>query len=437
MEFNLKKNLYYMILEYIIKFIVSFFISIRVATVLGVERYGELNYLLSLIIIIVTLSNFGMEGLLVAKLSTLESKNEKKKFIKTSIFIQIIVYILILSIIFLYNIIVKNLISYNLLILLLGYFFSIFKNLKYYLIAQGDSYINSKVELVILLTASTLKIIFILLKGDLNDYIKILSIIEIFSGVGYIILYNIKYKDNQKKKIQLEKESVFSLIQESIPLFISAISVNLYMRIDQIMLKEMLDNYELGIYSAAIRLTEVWYIIPGLLLPILIPKVAYLRNRNTKKYEENIQKIISILLLISIIIFIFYQIFSKLLIMVTLGNEFNKAIGILKIYSCLIVIIFLGSFRGKWMILEGKQKYLAIIGSIGLVLNIILNYILIPIYKVQGAVIASIVSQLLTNHLLLFLFRDTKKFFFIQQSAIFKVFKIKDNLIVIKEKEKS
>ena len=90
--------------------------------------------------------------------------------------------------------------------------------------------------------------------------------------------------------IKLNNKIIYQLIKESLPLFISALSVNLYMRIDQLMLLKMLSSYELGIYSGVIKLTEIWYFIPNIIYILFIPKIAFLRKNSIVKSNEYIKE---------------------------------------------------------------------------------------------------------------------------------------------------
>lgn len=431
MNYNFKKNFYYLILEYILKFLISFIISLKIAKELGVENYGELNYLLSLIAIIISISNFGMENLLITKMITLEPE-EKKQIMNQAIVFQIIIYIVITPGVMIF--IKKS--SIYIYLLFLGYLFSLLKNLKCFFISIGKSYITSKLELLSLIIGSIFKLYFIFyikIEKNLSNYILIITLIEVISGAMYLFRYIQINKKMRILNIKLNNKIIYQLIKESLPLFISALSVNLYMRIDQLMLLKMLSSYELGIYSGVIKLTEIWYFIPNIIYVLFIPKIAFLRKNSIVKSNEYIKKILSLLIFFSIAIFLMYQICSNFLVRLTLGEEFIEAVKILKLYSFLIVINYFGTFRGKLMILEEKQKYLAIIGGIGIFINIILNYLLIPKFKIEGAVFASIISQLFTNHIILYFFKETKPIFYLQQKSINGIFNLRKNLSIIKE----
>jgi Na+-driven multidrug efflux pump len=57
----------------------------------------------------------------------------------------------------------------------------------------------------------------------------------------------------------------------------------------------------------------------------------------------------------------------------------------------------LGAVRDIWILAEKKQKYLWIINLSGAAANVILNAVLIPIWGVNGAAVASLMTQIFTN----------------------------------------
>jgi PST family polysaccharide transporter len=68
-----------------------------------------------------------------------------------------------------------------------------------------------------------------------------------------------------------KKNTVLKLLVESWPLILSGLTIILYMRIDQIMLAQMMGNEEVGLYSAVLIFSEIWYFIPTIIVSSIIP----------------------------------------------------------------------------------------------------------------------------------------------------------------------
>jgi O-antigen/teichoic acid export membrane protein len=79
----------------------------------------------------------------------------------------------------------------------------------------------------------------------------------------------------------------------------------------------------------------------------------------------------------------------------------------------------LGVISSKWFIAENLQKYSFYRTLAGMVLNILLNYILIPIYSIQGAAIATLISQVMASYLFNLFNKKLRYTFILQTNAIF------------------
>ncbi|WP_320047862.1 oligosaccharide flippase family protein [uncultured Ilyobacter sp.] len=414
-----KKSLIASLIENIIKFFLSFTISIFIAKKLGPTKFGEYNYYLTILSLIYSFSLFGLDSLLPKLLVINKEIKEKAEWLFTGILFQAFVIAIEVFILFL----LRNKLSLNSMFFLvaISYIVKSFENIKYYNLANRLGYINSKLQMITIIFSSVLKMIYLYVYSDLNVLLLIILLTELLRNFLFITQIRLNFKI-----VFIKKKFIF-ILKQGFPLFISALSVNLYMRIDQLMIKNMLNNTELGIYSVAVRLTEIWYLIPGMIIPIFFPLIIKYKD-NKKEYEDRIIGLISILILISIVLIIPLILFSELIVNTLYGLEYLKSGYILKYYSFLIFITFLGAFRGKYLVLENKQKYLIIFGIFGLGTNIILNYTLIPSYQSLGATFASIISQLMTNIFILFIFKETREIGKMQFKALFTIFKFKTHL---------
>ena len=90
------------------------------------------------------------------------------------------------------------------------------------------------------------------------------------------------------------------LLKDSWPLIFSAIVVMIYMRIDQIIIKEMLGEYEVGIYSAAVRLSEGCYFIPMLITASLFPAILNGKKQSEELYKQRLQHLYTLMVWMAI-----------------------------------------------------------------------------------------------------------------------------------------
>ena len=121
------------------------------------------------------------------------------------------------------------------------------------------------------------------------------------------------------------------------------------------------------------------------------------------------KKLYSILIYFSLVICIFSTVFSPLIIKIMYGNAYDSAIPVLRIIVWYTTFSYLGSARNIWVMAEGKQKYLWIMNLSGAILNIVLNLLLIPVYNIMGAAIASLITQIFTNVIIGFIIKPIRE----------------------------
>ena len=77
------------------------------------------------------------------------------------------------------------------------------------------------------------------------------------------------------------------LLKESWPLILSGLVISVYMKIDQVMIKHLIDDNAVGIYAAAVKVSEIWYFIPVVIASSLFPAIINSRKINEVLYETN------------------------------------------------------------------------------------------------------------------------------------------------------
>jgi O-antigen/teichoic acid export membrane protein len=100
------------------------------------------------------------------------------------------------------------------------------------------------------------------------------------------------------------------------------------------------------------------------------------------------------------------------------GEAYSKAGDVLMIHIWAGVFVGLGVASSKWFVNENLQLYSFYRTLSGAILNIGLNYILIPIYGVIGAAIATLLSQFVASYLFNIIDKKVRYTFFLQTKAL-------------------
>ena len=157
------------------------------------------------------------------------------------------------------------------LIIAAGMLFQSFNVIDFYFKSQVLSRFATYAQFCSLLVSSTAKLLLVFIKASLVWFAWIIVLENAILAISLILMYR-----SQSLKIfqwRFEKDLATQLLRDSWPLILSGLAVMVYMRIDQIMIKEMLDNEALGNYAAAVRFSEVWYFIPTAICSSLFPAI--------------------------------------------------------------------------------------------------------------------------------------------------------------------
>jgi O-antigen/teichoic acid export membrane protein len=159
----------------------------------------------------------------------------------------------------------------------------------------------------------------------------------------------------------------------------------------------MLGAEEVGYYAAAVRLSEAWYFIPIAITSSVFPSIINAKKQGEKLYYQRLQKLYNLMAWLAAAIALPTTFLAPLIIKVLFGEAFLPASGVLSIHIWAGVFVFLGVACSKWFILENYIKKNLYRASIGMISNVILNIILIPLYGIYGAAVATLIGHVAAN----------------------------------------
>jgi PST family polysaccharide transporter len=207
------------------------------------------------------------------------------------------------------------------------------------------------------------------------------------------------------------------LLLDSWPLLMSVVAISIYMKIDQIMLGQMVGDDAVGIYSAAVRISEVWYFIPLMISASVFPSILEAKKRDEIQYKKRLQRLYDLMVWISITIAIPMTFLSTTVINILYGSSYSEAGVVLAIHIWASVFVFLGVASGQYFIAENRQILSFQRTAIGALINITLNFILIPDLGVVGAAIATVISQAIVGLFYDVIQNETRTMFYMKMKA--------------------
>lgn len=184
-----------------------------------------------------------------------------------------------------------------------------------------------------------------------------------------------------------------ALLRDSWPLFLSGVSIAIYMRIDQVMIGYMLNDAAVGTYSVAIRLVELWYFLPTAIGASVLPALINARKEDESLYLQRLQVFYNVMGTLSLIVAAAMSLLSTPIISLLYGEKFEGAGPVLAVYAWAAVPVFLGAASSQHFLVENMTRISLYRTVAGVVTNVCMNLVLIPVLGPLGAAVAALVSQ--------------------------------------------
>lgn len=384
-------NTSWLLAEKILRITAGLFISLWVARYLEPERFGLFCYAQSFVGLFTALATLGLDGIVVREF--VKDKNKRDKLIGTAFGLRLFGAFAVLIIIYIATNLIPNDTYTDELILLISLttIFQSFNVIDFYFQSQVSSKYIAYVNIIGFSISSCIKSLLIVNEAPLIAFAYAVLFDSFAIAMGYIYLYSKNF--SSLRKWQFNTNVATTLIKDSWPLILSGLIISIYMKIDQVMIKEMLDSKAVGQYAAAVRLSEAWYFIPIVISSSLFPAIINAKKQNQELYYERLQKLYDLMAWMSLAIAIPMTLLSDWIVDLLYGGQYNQAGSVLMIHIWAGVFVALSVVRGKWILNENLQVYSFIYLGIGLIVNVICNYFFIQKIGINGAAYATLLSQ--------------------------------------------
>lgn len=227
-----------------------------------------------------------------------------------------------------------------------------------------------------------------------DDYLRYAAI-NVISSSGSNLLNFFNIRKHISFKYFFKKLDVVQHLKPVFVLFAMVVASKIYTAIDTSMVGFLRDDYEVGIYTVATKINKMVLAIVTAATGMLFPRLSYyLENEGFEKFKELAYKGFSVLFLLSVPCTIGLNLISQNITVLLSGEKYIAAIPVMKIMNPIIVITSLSTFIGSQIFLPmNKEKWTLYSVLIGVVINVMVNFILIPGYGATGAAIGTIISE--------------------------------------------
>jgi O-antigen/teichoic acid export membrane protein len=397
----------------IIRVGVGLFVGVWIARYLGPEQFGLMNYAIAFVALFAAIANLGLNSIVVRDL--VQDPASANTTMGTSFVLSVLGGFSAFCLSLLAISYVKpddELAKFIVLLLSLLMIFKATDVVRYWFESQVQSKYVVWMENGTFLVFVAVKIILIVAEAPLLAFIWALFVEGLLVATGLMIVYALQGGQINAWKTQISRAK--NLIKDSWPLILSGLAIMIYMRIDQIMLGQIMGNESVGIYSAAVKISEVWYFIPMTIVASVFPSIIDAKKQSESQYHQRLQKLTNFMVWLALSVAIPMTFLSDWVVTLLFGNAYRASGLVLTIHIWAGVFVFLGLASGKWFIIEGLQKYYFYRTISGAFVNVGLNLFMIPKFGIIGAAWATVVAQLCSNILFNLFNSKTRVIFFIQ-----------------------
>lgn len=399
-------NTSWLILEKTTRMVAYFFVGVYVVRYLGPADFGKLSYAVSIIGIVSVIAGLGLEQVLVKHL--VMAPEDRLDIIGTAFALKIVAAGIATAIAVAYSWLLGDDPTVQAIIWIIagGMFFQCFNVVDSWYQSRISSRYTVYSSLISILVASGLRVWCVYSGKPLIYFAWLITGESAAIAAGLFICYHVTDKTVRQWRFRIKIAR--KMLAESWPLIFSGFVGVLLMRIDHVMLKEMVNQKTVGEYSAALKLAEAWYFIPMVISSSLAPAITRAKGVSSNFYKTRLVNLYGLLTFISVFLSSLTIVFSEHIVRLLYGKQFTSAASILSIYVVSNIFVSFGVAKSIWVVLENQQSATLIIQSIGTGLNIALNLFLIPVYGAHGAAMATL-AALISNTLIMPLFFNAKQ----------------------------
>lgn len=407
---KIAENVGWLFFDKILRMGVGLIVGVWIARYLGPEQFGLLNFASALTSLFAAFVVLGLPGIVVRDI--VHSPGEAPLILGSAAFLHLIgglasILLITGAITYLRP---EDLVARKVVFILSSAMLLKSSEIAVY---WFESQVQSKyivwVQNSVFLVFVSIKVVFILQNAPLLQFVWIMLIEAICVAILMLFIMNIYGPALTSLRISLSRMT--SLLKDSWPLILSAIAISLYMKIDQLMLGQMLGDEAVGIYSAAVKISEVWYFIPMAIMSSVFPAILEAKKYSEVQYYAHLQKLYDFMAIISVTIALPMTFLATPIVTLLYGVAYIESGIVLSIHIWASVFVFLGVASSTWFISENRQILFLQRTVLGAVVNIGLNFWAIPHYGVTGAAIATVFSQAVSAFLSDYLQQETRSMF--------------------------
>lgn len=373
--------------------ILAFAVGLLTARYLGPSNYGLINYAATYTSFFSSFCTLGINSVIVKNF--VDYPDEEGLAIGSAIIMRTVSSFLSVIMMFCITIIAdKGERTTHIVIFLcsIGVIFQVMDTLNYWFQAKLQSKFAAIATLISYTVVSIYKV-WLLITGKSVEWFAVSTSLDYFV-VAVVLL--IMYKKHNGPKFAFSVKKAKEIFLSSYHFILAGLMVSIYGSTDRFMLKQMINETEVGYYSTAVSICNTWVFILSAIIDSLYPVILQSFGQDKKKFERKNRQLYAIVFYISVSVSIFFSIFATPIVTILYGSQYLPAASALRVVTWYTAFSYLGVARNAWMVCYNRQNYLKYLYIGATITNVIMNALMIPKGGATGAAMASLITQMST-----------------------------------------
>ena len=381
---------------------------IYAARTLGASDWGTFSYVLSLAALFTLFADAGLGAVLTREL--VKYPAQQAQYFSTSFFIKLFfLLIAFLAVIFLTPIFTKIDLSQNLIIL--AAFLVAFDSLRIFSFSITRALEKMHLEAIVnIITQITIVGLGLWALMTISTIESLALAYAVGSGIGLIAAIFVIRDWIKKITSNFNKLLVKKIIYTAWPFALLGMLTGIILNTDIIMLGWLRDAKDIGFYSVAQKIILVLYTLPALIATSSFPAFTRLAGKDKKAFSDLIVKSLKAIFMLSLPLTIGGVIVGFDLIDLIFGSTYHASVTTFQILLFSLVINFPIAIIGNALFAYNKQNEFIKYSTLAAGSNIAFNFLLIPIWGIEGAAISTIFTQLISNTFIWFKMKQVNDF---------------------------
>lgn len=396
---------------------VAFFVSAYVARQLGPEDFGLVSYALALANLFAVAGHVGLSSLVVREI--VHSAEDTGEILATGLLMKVVgffVGFIGLVIFGWWPETRSDVESWSILIAAFALLFQPLQIIDFWFQAHLLNRYTVLSKQVAMIIASLVKVA-IVYTGVSFLWVVGASVLQIALSTGLVLWLFVRRAEFAELRFAISPSRIKSYLKQGGLIFLGSIFAMIYLKIDQVMLRDMVGLEAVGVYAVAVSLSEAWFFIPVAIVTSIFPKLIALRKDNPAVFDQRVQQLLDGLLFLAALLAVSVTLVSSWVIHWLFGEAYKGSIVLLNIHIWASLFIFMRAVLSKWIIIEHLLIFSVVTQGLGALCNVLLNLWWIPNYGAIGAAYATLFSYAAASYLSLIFTPKTRVIFWMMTKA--------------------